>query len=95
MLRASSFAQSLSVMKGALASVTCFFFFFFFFFFFSFFFSFLFSLLFSSLLFSFLSFSFSFSFFFLVCFSRQGFSVQSWLSSNSEIHLPLSPKCWD
>jgi hypothetical protein len=33
--------------------------------------------------------------FFFFGFSRQGFSVQPWLSSNSEIRLPLPPECWD
>jgi hypothetical protein len=27
-------------------------------------------------------------------FVRQGFSVKPWLSMNSEICLPLPPKCW-
>jgi hypothetical protein len=29
------------------------------------------------------------------CFPVQGFSVEPWLSSNSEIRLPLPPKGWD
>lgn len=36
-----------------------------------------------------------FPFFLFVCFSRQSFSVQPWLSSNSEIPPPQPPACGD